>query len=135
MTTEELQELLDLLRETQADTTSVEAKRAERELPQRLWETLSAFTNTPGGGVILLGIDEESRFAVTGVGDPAKIQADLASLCDQMEPPLRPLIQIHKVDSKSVVTAEIPEIDYRFKPCHYRGSRHYRRELHPRRGR
>lgn len=122
MTGEELQEVLALLREAQGDTASIEAKRAGQELPRRLWETVSAFANTPGGGVILLGIDEDTGFAVTGVKDPAKIQADLASLCDQMDPPLRPLIQIHQVDGGSVVTAEIPEVDYRLKPCYYRGA-------------
>lgn len=120
VTAEELQDLLNLLREAQTDTASIEAKRAEKELPRRLWETLSAFANTPGGGVILLGVDEESQFAVTGVSNPGKIQADLASLCDQMEPPLRPLIQIHQVENHNVVTAAIPEIDYRLKPCYYR---------------
>jgi hypothetical protein len=32
----------------------VEAKRARGEVPKRLWGTLSAFANTPGGGLIVL---------------------------------------------------------------------------------
>ncbi|MFQ5856200.1 MAG: helix-turn-helix domain-containing protein [Anaerolineae bacterium] len=49
------------LREVGADLTHVEAKRAERALPRRLWETLSAFANTPSGGVIILGVDESDN--------------------------------------------------------------------------
>lgn len=122
MTTEELTELLALLRETQADTASVEAKRAETALPKRIWETLSAFANTPGGGVLLLGIDEATGFTATGVRDAGKMQVDLASVCDQMDPPLRPLIQVHRVEQRPVITAEVPEVDYRQRPCHYRGA-------------
>jgi len=59
MTLEELEEIVASLRQMGADLTHVEAKRAGRELPRRLWETLSAFANTPGGGVIILGVDEE----------------------------------------------------------------------------
>ncbi len=122
LTIAELTELLKLLREMQADTASVEAKRATTELPRRIWETLSAFANTPGGGVLLLGVDEETGFAVTGVHDAAKMQADLASVCDQMDPPLRPLIQVHRVEGLQVIAAEIPEVDYRERPCYYRGA-------------
>lgn len=122
MTAEELTELVVLLQETRGDTASIEAKRSEQNLPRRLWETLSSFANSPGGGLILLGVDEEAGFTATGVRDPAKIQADLASMCDQMEPPLRPLIQMHQLGGRFVVTAEIPEVSYQFKPCFYRGA-------------
>jgi len=122
MTTEELQEIIQNLREVGADLTHVEAKKAGQGLPKRLWETLSAFANTPGGGVIILGVDEERDFRVTGVSDPARQQSDLASLCDQMEPPLRPLIQVHTLKDQRVVIAEIPEVPHTQKPCHYRGA-------------
>jgi len=122
MTFEELQELLANLRQVGADLAHVEVKRAKGGLPRRLWETLSAFANTPGGGVLILGIDEESGFQVTGVPDPARQQSDLASLCDQMEPPLRPLIQVYSLEGRQVLVAEIPETPTAHKPCHYRGA-------------
>jgi ATP-dependent DNA helicase RecG len=122
MTTEELQEIVRNLRDVGADLVHVEAKKAGQGLPKRLWETLSAFANTPGGGVIILGVDEERNFQVTGVPDPAKQQSDLASLCDQMEPPLRPLIQVHTLKNHPVIVAEVPEVSHTQKPCHYRGA-------------
>lgn len=122
MTLEELQEIVQALREAGADLTHVEAKRAEGGLPRRLWETLSAFANTPGGGVILLGLDEEHDFRVVGLSDVGKLQSDLASLCDNMEPPLRPLIQVHVLEERPLLVAEIPEVPHTQKPCHYRGA-------------
>lgn len=122
MTSDELEEILQTLRDIGGDWAHIEAKRAEHGLPKRLWETLSAFANTPGGGVIVLGLDEESGFSAVGVRDPARLQSDLASLCDLMEPPLRPLIQVHTMEGQPVLVAEVPEITHTQKPCHYRGA-------------
>ncbi len=121
MNTSDLQEILDSLKEAAGDTAYIEAKSAAGGFPKRLWETLSALANTPGGGVLILGWSE-SLGRVEGVSDAKKIQQDLASLCDQMIPPLRPLIEIHSVEGKRLVTAEIPEVSYKEKPCHYKGA-------------
>ena len=119
MLLDELHELLADLRAAGTEDRYVEAKRARDALPKRLWETLSAFSNTRGGGVILLGVDEADDFAVSGVVDPAKVQRDLASLCDQMDPPLRLRIDRFEVEGRWVVVAEVPELPYTDKPCFY----------------
>ena len=87
-----------------------------------MWESLSAFANQRGGGVIVLGLDESQGFATVGVADAGKVQADLASLCDQMDPPLRPLIRVHDFEGRQLVVAEIPEVPREQKPCYYKGS-------------
>lgn len=120
MLREELLGLLDRLRRVGRDLREVEVKRAQRGLPERIWETISAFANAPGGGAILFGVDESTAFEVVGVSDPAKLQADLASVCDRMEPPVRPIVDIHEVEGKPVVVAEIPETPLEQKPCYYR---------------
>lgn len=122
MTDEELAELVDLLRRRGTDLEYVEAKKSETALPKRLWETLSALGNQRGGGIIILGLDELERFATVGVRDVKKVQADLASLCDEMEPPLRPLIRVHDFEGQQLVVAEVPEVGLEQKPCYYRGS-------------
>ena len=122
MTEPELLELIGALRAFEGDTSGIEAKRAATRLPERLWETLSAFANTPGGGVVILGLDEASGFAPVGVVDPDKAQKDMASLCDQMDPPLRPLISLHQLDGRILLTAEVPELGTEQKPCYYRGA-------------
>jgi len=122
MTTAELLDLVAELRRVGTDTPRVEAKRAERELPKRLWETLSAFANTRGGGVLILGLDQEQGFAATGVRDPGKLMQDLASLCGELEPPIRAAVDLHTVDGQTLVVAEVPETEITQKPCYYRGA-------------
>lgn len=122
MTDEELVEIIELLRRRGTDVDYVEAKSARHALPKRLWETLSAFANLPGGGVLVLGLDENQEFATVGVANAGKVQADLASLCDQMEPPLRPLLRVHDFEGQQPVVAEVPEVSLEQKPCYYKGS-------------
>lgn len=122
MTTDELTSLIEELRTFGTDLTHIEAKAAAGGFPRRLWKSISALANTPGGGVLILGVDESSGFAVSGTGDAPKYQQDLASLCDQMVPPVRALIQLHQLEGAQVVTAEIPETPLDQKPCFYSGA-------------
>lgn len=122
MTTAELQALIRSLQEFRTDLLHVEAKRAEAELPKRIWETLSAFSNTPGGGVLILGLDESAGFAASGVRNPKKAMQDLASECDRMDPPVRAPIELHRVEGVTLVVAEIPEAEIGQKPVYYRGA-------------
>ncbi|WET79554.1 ATP-binding protein [Amycolatopsis sp. QT-25] len=106
----ELAEIITNLRDLGGDHAFVEAKRAETKLPKSVRETLSAFANT-SGGVLILGLDEANGFEVTGVRNPAKMEADLAALCSEnLEPPLRPLIGTHWFEGADLVVAEIPEL-------------------------
>ncbi|HME10330.1 MAG TPA: ATP-binding protein [Bryobacteraceae bacterium] len=122
MTLAELGECIVELRLANSDLTHVEVKAAASELPKRLWETLSAFSNTTKGGVLILGISEESKFKIDGVKNPKKLLQDLASMCDVMNPPVRAYIQIHRIEQKTVITAEIPEIPASAKPCYHPGA-------------
>lgn len=122
MTVTELHECIGQMRHANSDLTHVEAKAAAGELPKRLWETLSAFSNTIKGGTLVLGVSEELGFKIVGVKNPKKLQQDLASLCDVMSPPIRAYIEIHRIQHKAVITAEIPEIPTNAKPCYYPGA-------------
>jgi ATP-dependent DNA helicase RecG len=112
-------ELVSALRKFGAEATGVEAKRAENTLPRAVLETLSSFSNTPGGGSLILGLEESGNFTAIGVTDPKKLMADLASWCrDEVVPPIQPEIEIIEVDSKHLVVAEIPELPRTQKPCY-----------------
>ncbi|WP_199512098.1 ATP-binding protein [Nucisporomicrobium flavum] len=123
MNTDELAEIVENLRVLGSDVTDIEVKKAAAGgLPKSLRETLSAFSNTRGG-VLLLGLDETAGFAPAELGNPAKLASDLASLCsNDMDPPLRPHIQILAFEGVQLVVAEIPELPREQKPCFYRGS-------------
>jgi ATP-dependent DNA helicase RecG len=118
----ELAEIVDNLRTIGADIADVEVKTAQGGLPKSLRETLSGFANTRGG-VIVLGLNEARGFVATGLSDPARLAADLGSMCSEdMEPPLRPLIKVHDFEGAQVLVAEVPELDPAQKPCYSRGT-------------
>jgi len=116
------QEALTWIQVVQAgrfEGTEVEVKTAHRGLPQRLYETLSAFANHTGGGVVILGLDEMRDFAAVGVDDPQQRLAVLGDQAARMEPPLRLHPVVVQVDEKPIIVFEVPECDYRRKPCYY----------------
>jgi ATP-dependent DNA helicase RecG len=116
---EELTSIVARLRNVGDDTADVEAKKCSTDVvPKSCRESLSAFANTRGG-VILLGIDQEAGFAVTGVSNPAKIMSDLASMANQMMPPLRPHIESVRCEGAEVVVCELSEIPANEKPCYW----------------
>lgn len=111
--------LVASLRKFGAEATGVEAKRAMTDLPRSVLETLSSFSNTPGGGSLILGLDESRGFAATGVADPKKLMTDLASWSrDEVVPPIRPEIEIVEVEGGHLVIAAIPELPRHQKPCY-----------------
>jgi len=121
MTNEELRELIATVQRFQSELNDVEVKAAQRGTPQRLYESLSAFANRTGGGVILLGLDENRAFEVIGVGDAHRIMEEVSGLAaENMEPALRPEFTLVEVDGKSVLAIEVFEIPVEQKPCFYK---------------
>ena len=110
--------MIDHLRRIGNDTGTVEAKAARREAPRDLWKTLSAFSNSEGG-TILLGIDESTGFATTGVERPQSVIDGVRTLCQKMEPKVRPVITEIDVDGRRVVAVEVPALLSGEKPCYY----------------
>jgi ATP-dependent DNA helicase RecG len=82
----ELAEIVANLRVLGTDIADVEVKNGHGGLPKSLRETLSAFSNTRGG-VVILGLNEGHGFAPSGLPNPAKMAADLGSMCSlEMDP-------------------------------------------------
>src|SRR5215467_11418017 len=112
----DLAEVVTALRSFGTDVANVEAKRARDALPRSVRDTLSSFSNT-AGGVIVLGLDEEHGFVATGVAEPKRVADALASLAaNEMEPPLRPLIALHQFEGAVLIVAEVSELDPSHKP-------------------
>ena len=88
MNAQEALELIETVRSGEYEGAGLEVKRAQRGLPQRLFETLSAFANQVGGGVILLGLDECHGFRLAGVEAVQIVISELTDLAGKMIPPL-----------------------------------------------
>lgn len=91
MTLEELRQLVTDVRRRHSELDNVEVKAARGGTPRRLYESLSAFANRTGGGVLLFGLDEGKDFSIVGVGNAQRLQEELTHLASaEMEPALRP---------------------------------------------
>jgi len=117
----ELRQLIADVQYHQSELASVEVKAARGGTPRRLYESLSAFANQTGGGVLLFGLNELSDFTVVGVGDVQRLQEDITHLASsEMEPILRPHFLVDEVDGETVMVAEIDEVPVVQKPCFYK---------------
>ncbi|MDQ3540395.1 MAG: putative DNA binding domain-containing protein [Chloroflexota bacterium] len=122
MAAEDVAELIAELHRLGTETAYIETKDARGGTPKpKIREALSAFANTSGGGVIVLGIAENAEFDIVGVGDVQQVQTDIMNIStNEMEPPLRPEIQPVEIDGKPVIAVFVSEIAPAQKPCYYR---------------
>jgi ATP-dependent DNA helicase RecG len=118
---EDLLEIIADVQRHQSELEYVEAKTARGGMPSRLFESLSAFSNRNGGGVILFGIDESQGFVIVGVEDAHRLQSEIGDVCAaQMEPPLRPEFTVENIDGKTVLAVEIAAVNTELRPCYYK---------------
>lgn len=118
-------ELINLVKNVtkqKCERQDIELKRAHDGTPERLYDTLSAFSNQTGGGVILFGIDEKTDYEIVGVYDAQDLQVQVTNQALQMQPVVRPVFTVAEIEGKIVVSAEISECDIFEKPCFYKGS-------------
>ena len=111
------------------ESVEIEAKTAQQIGPSVL-ETVCAFSNEPnrGGGYLLLGVSavQDTLFAikyeVSGISDPDKVQADLASQCASVfNVTIRPQIMTCKrPGGQTAIVAFIPEAQPHEKPVYIR---------------
>lgn len=121
MLTSELIELVGVIHRQKAEGQSIEVKAAAKGCPQKLYDTLSSFSNQDAGGTIVFGVDEKNDFALVGVYDLQELQKNVTEQCNQMEPPVRAVFTTAEIDGKNVCSAEIPGVDFSERPCYYKG--------------
>ncbi|NMO04288.1 hypothetical protein HH308_24005 [Gordonia sp. TBRC 11910] len=110
--------LVARLRAVGAELANVEVKTAAGGLPKTVVETLSAFANGDGG-VLILGLDEESGFVPALGFQPRPIRDALVSACSEgVLPALRVPIEIEAFEGSHLVRADIAPLDPLDKPCH-----------------
>lgn len=114
---ENLDSVIDMLRAAGGDTTEVEVKSAAGGLPESLTATLSALANLPGGGTVILGLDERAGFRPVHLDNPQALKQGLASKARSFVPPVHLTIGDGIVEGRPVVVARVHECDRSAKPC------------------
>ncbi|MCH5186131.1 MAG: putative DNA binding domain-containing protein [Oscillospiraceae bacterium] len=114
----ELKTLIENVQKQKCESNYIELKSAKEGCP-KLFDTFSSFSNQPGGGKILFGIDD--NYEICGVYDAAELQKKIMEQSLQMSPEIRPLCTVTRIGDATVVCAEIQEIDNFDKPCFYKG--------------
>ena len=77
-------------------------KSAAGGLPQSLTSTLRALANLPGGGIIILGLDERSGFRPVALEKPQDLKQGLALKARAFTPPVQLTISDGTVDDHPV---------------------------------
>ncbi|MGO1055316.1 ATP-binding protein [Crossiella sp. CA198] len=114
----DLVELVTELRGEGSDLAEVEVKRAAGGFPRSLVPTLSAFGNTPGGGLVIFGLDEGQGFAARGVYNVVQCKQALAAAARKsVVPPLTVASTTLEFEGVELVVAEINELPGSARPC------------------
>jgi len=110
----DLNETLESLRR---DTRDIEVKAAQGGFPENVATTMSAFSNTPGGGTIIFGVSEHQGFLPVGVYDSVKCQQAASNTArNALEPKIVITPELVSIDGKDVVVVFVPEADREAKP-------------------
>lgn len=110
MSESDVAQTLAVLRRIRGEPERVEVKRAAHGVPASLRATLSAFSNT-GGGTVLLGVDEAADFAVVDLPDAVALRDSVARMArDDLTPALQITSEIVEVEGGLVVAVTVPPV-------------------------
>lgn len=117
MVEKEFHDLIRLIQTRGCEEQIIEVKTAHGGCPEKLYDTISAFSNQNSGGTFVFGLDEKHNFAKVGVYDAQDLQKKVMEYCEQMTPIVRPVFTVCDEDGMVFVSAEIPPIDVADRPC------------------
>lgn len=117
MVEKELHDLIETIQSKGCEEQTTEVKAAHNGCPEKLYDTISSFSNQNSGGTFVFGLDEKSGFAKVGVYDAQDLQKKVMEYCEQMTPIVRPVFTVCEIEGLVFVSAEIPPIDISDRPC------------------
>ncbi len=118
--------ILKLIKEAvklNTETPKVEFKDGRSGVPRKAWETVSSFSHSPGGGIIVFGVTEskDKKLEIAGVDNIAVLQENFSNLVsNEMSAVIRPDYHIFEINGKNILAVYIPECPEQFKPCYYK---------------
>lgn len=117
MVEKELHDLILSIQTRGCEEQMTEVKAAHGGCPEKLYDTISSFSNQDSGGTFVFGLDERNHFAKVGVYDAQDLQKKVMEYCEQMTPVVRPVFTVYNEEEMVFVSAEIPPIDIAERPC------------------
>ncbi len=96
-----------------------EVKAAKSELPKNIWESVSAFSNTSGGWIVL-GVKQSGKtFEIQGVDNIEKLEQDFLGTLrsEKFNQRLAVTSKQYDIDGKKLLAFYVPEVD--LKPVYY----------------
>ncbi|MBP5738222.1 MAG: putative DNA binding domain-containing protein, partial [Abditibacteriota bacterium] len=119
-------EILDLLK--YGEDIHLECKKAEKGLPNSVWETYSSFANTDGG-IILFGVEEntkatdfESRFVFQAIKNPNQRIKDFWNTVNSNKVSCNILVDADagtcSVKGKDIIWIKVPRAKYNQRPVY-----------------
>jgi ATP-dependent DNA helicase RecG len=118
----DISDLVASLRRAGGDTTTVEVKAAAGGLPETMAHSLSALANLPGGGRVILGLDEATGFKPVVLRDPQALKQALGNVARNLTPPVGVTMHDAEVDGQPVIVADVAECPVAQKPCYVTSS-------------
>jgi len=113
-----IDELLARLRAAGGDMADIEVKAARGGSPATLGPTICGLANLPGGGWIVLGLDESLGFLPVQLGDQQALRQAIASLARACTPPvIVDFVEEQQVAGQPLVVARVTECAPSAKPC------------------
>lgn len=121
MTEQQVVILINKAKRYRSETNNIEFKDARGGIPGDLWRTISSFSHSPGGGVIVFGIREDresSQIRVVGGLNLAFLQEKILSyLREKMQNPGSYELKILEYENNSLLALIIQETQDELKPC------------------
>lgn len=117
MVEKELHALIKQIQIRGCEEQTMEVKSAHYGCPEKLYDTISAFSNQNNGGTFLFGLDEKEGFKKVGVYDAQDLQKKVMEYCEQMTSVVRPVFTICNEGTLVFLSAEIPPVDITDRPC------------------
>lgn len=107
-----------------SETTQVEFKDCSGGFSSNIWDSVSAFTNSPGGGMIVFGIKEDRRsnsIEVKNINNLAILQEKIMSfLHESMINVGKNALKIVRYKGTDILVLLIAEQERDLKPCYYK---------------
>lgn len=117
MVEKELHDLILSIQTRGCEEQITEVKAAHGGCPEKLYDTISSFSNQDSGGTFVFGLDERNHFAKVGVYDAQDLQKKVMEYGEQMTPVVRPVFTVCDEDGMVFVSAEIPPVGIAERPC------------------